>query len=86
MFKVMVTCNHGEVFIHQSEWDPQLQASQALASEIIKALSQATLNSKSVSCPPGDQKNGQSGGRDFFFIITIIIINFSWLSYIGCKL
>ena len=37
--KVMFTRNHGETIKHQSEPDPQIQASQAVASEIIRTLS-----------------------------------------------
>ena len=37
--KVMVNHNHGETIKHQSESDPQIQASQAVASEIIRTLS-----------------------------------------------
>ena len=31
----------------------------------------ATLKSKIISCVPGREKNGQSGGQDFFFFFLI---------------
>ena len=38
-----------------------------------KGIMRPPLGKKIVSCEPGGQKNGQSGGRDSFFFFFLII-------------